>query len=746
MKSSSKLPVLYLLSLGLFLILGFFGLVSTAEAQGNSSCAVSDVVLDPAGNQFNAYDSPFAVNLTARLSNCEGATVRLNIWAEMGTSDVLLDSGSYTVPASSDLVEIDHTILSMGEPLCMNGRSPQCQFYVTFERTDIGPLLLHSSAGVPLSTTRRDVLGYNCDGLCNDPMSSLGNFPSSVNILQSSYALTVTSADPNEGNVQGSGTYPIGQLASVVASPVQGYFFDYWEEGGQSISKDRAIQVLMNANRSLTAYFTTTTPALVGTSGSGASLVTGECTIGPVQFTPFGNLLFAAPGPVTLQWLATDCYGKTIEFSIGAKSATQAAPIQAYARKITLDDAFFGGSYSQNNDIVEFTVTNLNLDGTPCDPNLFPSCQYFFEAKDVTNPGVLNVLYTSRNDTLRSTGRDVLGFECSGNCGTNLNVKNLPFVTKILAKEYPLDITIEVLGGFGASTTAGMVSGDGLYPINSNANLVATPNPGFSFDHWQDEAGTKYTAPRIFVTVDKERSIIARFRSNNLRTVSVALSGTGTGTIIGGNTIQIPANAGFEFVVQPAAGSRVVAWRTAQGEVIGRANSLLVNYVEDNTGALVARVNGITLPSLSPTGPVSLQLELEQFDAIGLTPSSTSLGFYLVPCGDSEKTPIIDADGDGQLDDPSECSYDYLIIMISRIINFIFILILPLAGVVAVVTGVVLLTSGGNTAKYGRVKQAFGKFIIGIIVVMVAWLLVATVLRVLGVKDAYSLLAVTGLL
>jgi hypothetical protein len=664
---------------------------------------------------------------------------------------VVVGEGTFAVGAN-DLVDIAHPIGSFGEEGCVNGRSPQCWYYLTFERAPVGGstfVLMSSSEGVPLQTTRQDVLGYNCDGQCIDTQSPLAGFPAQRQNLQSTYTLTLTSNNTAWGNVQGSGTYQVGTRASAVAAPVFGNQFMRWEEGGATVSTDRAIQVLLSdSDRTLNAIFATGTPPLA-TAQRTRETPDGECTVGPVQFDPAGNQLFAFGntwnGDTTLSWLVTDCYERKLEFTLGVRSVSLPAPIAFRSFTQTFDDAFYGGSYTSDQDLVEFT-SNLTLNGAPCDPNLFPSCQYFFEATDVTSPDPLQhaILYSSREDILRSTAQDVLGFECNGACGTNIPASPLALsaTPNLLQKNYDLTIEVFLNGNAAPTTSAGFVTGEGRYAFNSEVNVQAIPQPGYEFEEWIDEAGTTYPGERIFVTMNEDRNLQARFTSNTLRNVTVNIVGTGTGAVTGDG--PQPAEATIELVAQPASGSRVAAWRTDGGEVIGRAGSLLISFVENDQGQLIARVNGISLPNLSPDGDIELELELEAFEQIGLAPANSGPTLSLVPCGDETKQDI-DVDGDGVVDDASYCDYNFVILMISRIINFIFLLVLPIAGVIAVVTGVMILTSGGNPTQRQKAKNAFMKFFIGIIIVMVAWLLVATVLRTLGARSAYSLLDVVGL-
>ncbi len=79
-------------------------------------------------------------------------------------------------------------------------------------------------------------------------------------------------------------------------------------------------------------------------------------------------------------------------------------------------------------------------------------------------------------------------------------------------------------------------------------------------------------------------------------------------------------------------------------------------------------------------------------------------------------------------------------LMISNIINFIFVMILPLTAFWMVYVGYLYIASTGNpdlrTQALGRIK-GLG---MGILLIVIAWLLVATLFDALGVPCAYRLI------
>lgn len=87
-----------------------------------------------------------------------------------------------------------------------------------------------------------------------------------------------------------------------------------------------------------------------------------------------------------------------------------------------------------------------------------------------------------------------------------------------------------------------------------------------------------------------------------------------------------------------------------------------------------------------------------------------------------------------------QCGWEQLMKMGQNVIrNAIY--LAAMAAVVAIVyAGYLYMTSGDDAGARKKAHGIFGNVIKGIFFTMAAWLLVATMLKFLGVKDAYSLL------
>lgn len=106
----------------------------------------------------------------------------------------------------------------------------------------------------------------------------------------------------------------------------------------------------------------------------------------------------------------------------------------------------------------------------------------------------------------------------------------------------------------------------------------------------------------------------------------------------------------------------------------------------------------------------------------------------LVPCNN---TP----DGKtGLIPDGQACNFDSFITLVHNVINYIILLILPIAAIVIAYVGFLFLTSGGSSEVKTKAKGILRKVVIGLICIMAGWLIVNTILSAVGLQSAYNLL------
>ena len=105
-----------------------------------------------------------------------------------------------------------------------------------------------------------------------------------------------------------------------------------------------------------------------------------------------------------------------------------------------------------------------------------------------------------------------------------------------------------------APADGGTLANAGLYPNNSAAPLIATPNAGFAFVNWTENGTVVSTNPNYTFTVTGDRSLVANFASGSLiTTMSAPLTGgttDGGGSYVNGRnvTVEAVAAANYRFV------------------------------------------------------------------------------------------------------------------------------------------------------------------------------------------------------
>ncbi len=109
---------------------------------------------------------------------------------------------------------------------------------------------------------------------------------------------------------------------------------------------------------------------------------------------------------------------------------------------------------------------------------------------------------------------------------------------------------------------------------------------------------------------------------------------------------------------------------------------------------------------------------------------------FLIPCG-QEKAGPKDSDENGNPIPEGAplhpCNAEHFIIMVNRVIEFVLIyLVLPIAAIMFAYAGAKLMFSGGDTEARSQAKALFWNIVKGVLFIAGAWLIVTTILSVLG--------------
>ena len=106
----------------------------------------------------------------------------------------------------------------------------------------------------------------------------------------------------------------------------------------------------------------------------------------------------------------------------------------------------------------------------------------------------------------------------------------------------------------------------------------------------------------------------------------------------------------------------------------------------------------------------------------------------LVPCGVAQDTATLA----GHPEYTQPCEFRHFMDLINVVIRFIlFNLSVPIAAIMFFYAGLLMVTSGGSTESKSKATKIFTNTAIGLIIVAGAWLVVRTLLSVLGYDGAW---------
>ncbi len=189
-----------------------------------------------------------------------------------------------------------------------------------------------------------------------------------------------------------------------------------------------------------------------------------------------------------------------------------------------------------------------------------------------------------------------------------------------------------------------------------------------------------------------------------------------TNTLTEGITyyVRLYIKSGTTSLIYPPAASDPIA-------VVAKGGIELLDYQGD-----VLEYEGDVLGD----GTIVLNNSVTATAPVGTSSSATntaSSGIFsgLVPCGNP-----------GQ----DMCTFNDVLTLISNVINYIFVLIVPITAIAFIIVGFQYMTSAGKIELRTLLKERIGKLLFGIVIILGAWLLMATLLRGLGVDEAYILL------
>ncbi len=316
------------------------------------------------------------------------------------------------------------------------------------------------------------------------------------------YTISTNVTPTGTGTVSGGGIYYYGDEVTLTATNEYGYHFDHWQDG--NTQNPRAITVSNNA-----LYTATFAP-------NSYTITTNVTPTGTGTVTGGGTYTFGS----TITLTATNEYGYHFDhWQDGNTNSTRTVTVS--------QDATYTATFSPNS----YTITT-----TPSP----------WAGGTVSGGG--EYLYNTQA-TLQATNNYGYHFD-HWQDGNTQNPRTITVTQNALYTAYFIKNQYTITTGVEPNQDWGDVTGGGTYDYQSNIQLVATPNSGYSFQRWQDNNTQN---PRQ-ITVTENATYTATF-TRNLYIITTNVTPTGAGTVTGGGsfyygdhaTLIATANSGYIF-------------------------------------------------------------------------------------------------------------------------------------------------------------------------------------------------------
>ena len=315
-----------------------------------------------------------------------------------------------------------------------------------------------------------------------------------ANFTPTSYAITATASPTVGGMVTGVGSYNYGTTCTLTATPASGYAFVQWNENGSTVSTSATYSFEVTGPRNLTAVFEQNTHwapisgTLYNMTVSGYISINGvEQTSTTLEVGAFcgdecRGSFCAAYFPPTQQYIVSHTIvsnlesGETITFRLFDLTTGQELNLHCVNTIQFEADATIGNpsdwfdfAFSQEVTIaataaVGGTVTGAGnyAIGASCTLTAIPNLGYTFQ--NWTENGTVVSTDAAYSFTVNEPRSLVANFSLNS--------------FEVLAEAHPEE--------------GGTVTGGGTYNYGETATLTATPNEGYTFDHWSDGYASEY--------------------------------------------------------------------------------------------------------------------------------------------------------------------------------------------------------------------------------------------------------------
>ena len=431
--------------------------------------------------------------------------------------------------------------------------------------------------------------------------------------------ITVANANPDMGNVSGSGVYYYQNLVSLTATANYGYHFVQWNDGNTQNPRT----ILVSQDSSFTAFFALNTYSIVATSNS----TTMGSVSGGGQYTYLHEMSMTATpayGYHFVQWNdgVTDnprTITVTRDSAFTAQFAANSYTLTVAPNDATMGSAYGAGSYNYNTTATLTAVANYGYHFTqwsdavtdnPRTVTVLNNATYIaqFEINSYTitvqssNPAIGTTSGSGSYNYLTPVNITALpnaGYHFTQWSDGNTSNPRLISVTANATYTAQFAINSYAVGVTSNNSTMGSVSGSGTYNHNSTAILTATPYYGYHFVQWQDGNTDN---PRTVIVTDSAQ-YTAQF-DNNSYLITTLSNNISRGSTIGSGSYNFLSQA--EITAVPMPHYHFTQWSDG---VIDNPRTITVTqdstftaYFDINQFSLILEVNDTSLGYVSGSG------------------------------------------------------------------------------------------------------------------------------------------------
>ena len=452
--------------------------------------------------------------------------------------------------------------------------------------------------------------GWTGEGVSEDSLSTTTilmtqNRSVSASFSQNFYHLDLVAQ--NGGSVQGAGTFAHNTDAVISAMPDEGYSFSGWQGLGISDIHEATTTVSMLNDRSVTANFELNKYELIVSSGLGGR-VTGSGTYNHGETAQISAI--PSIGYEFVDWKKNESTdGNLPNKSIYMNRSMSISATFQIKRYELLMISGNGGIASGSGTYDHGSVVPIH--GIPEEGFVFDSWEGENIAEKNSSSTTIQIISdqnVTANFSIKEVEKNILTIRSSPTYSGTTNgsgsyddqetitisaspMEGFSFVKWI--GEGPLDSnssTTQIYLDQDLNLTAlfslnshhlqiemegnGTLSGSGIHPHGTMAEIIAVPNYGYSFQEWKGAGVMNPLSSETYVQIDRDRTLKAIFKKNKyLLKLNAELGGITKGSGIYSHGSVVPIEA------IPYTGYNFNFWER-NGQVENRSRSITINITD----------------------------------------------------------------------------------------------------------------------------------------------------------------------